>query len=96
MAKALLVQMHKNAIMISDTVSLKLVVSSSANELELELSEYIVYLNSGASFDPDSYIVSPAAYAVDVEHDVNTSVAGTYYVCYTYGSDTVYQTVIVK
>lgn len=80
----------------SDTVSLKLVVSSSANELELELSEYIVYLNNGASFDPDSYIVSPAAYAVDVEHDVNTSVAGTYYVCYTYGSDTVYQTVIVK
>ncbi len=80
----------------SDTVPLKIVVTSPDNELELELSEYIVYLKQGERYDPDAYITTPAAWAVDVEHKVDTSVPGTYYVCYTYENDTVYQTVIVK
>lgn len=80
----------------SDTVELKVVVTEPENRCELELSEYIVYLRQGDGFDPDDYVVSPAAWAVSAEHEVDTAVPGTYFVCYTYDDDTVYQTVIVK
>ena len=76
------------------TVTLKVVITA-AEELQLTLSDYIVYLDKGAQFTPQSYITAPEARLVTVEHEVNTKLAGTYHVCYTYGDDTVWQTVIV-
>lgn len=79
----------------TETVTLKLVISPDG-QTELALSEYIVYLDRGADFDPDDYIATPEVWQVTAEHMVNTDVPGTYYVCYTYGDDMVYQTVVVK
>ena len=80
----------------SESVELKLVIAPNAAELELQLREYIVYLEKGQTYDPDRYIDAPSASDVSVEHDVDTSTAGTYFARYTYDDDTVYQTVIVK
>lgn len=83
----------------TDTVNLKVIITDRADEGEPELpvlSQYIVYLHQGAAFDPAQYIAEPERWAVSVEHQVDTSVPGTYHVSYTYGGDTVWMTVVVR
>lgn len=51
--------------------------------LQVELSQYIVYLEEGAAFEPkDYYIDAGQKSTLEVESDVNTSVPGVYHVNY--------------
>ena len=59
---------------------------------EIVLKDWLIYLKTGDSFDPGSYLTSvsdpvdPAAKteAVSIKNEVDTSVAGTYSVTYSY------------
>lgn len=78
-----------------DTVTLKVVITENEEPCALTLQDYIVYLDVGSSFDPTAYITAPEPYLVTVTHEVNTQLPGMYHVSYTYGPDTVWQTVVV-
>ena len=66
-------------------------------EAPIVLSDYIAYLNEGAYFAPRNYVRTPMDMsAVEVESNVDTSVAGIYEVSYTLQNYTVYQTVVVR
>lgn len=76
-----------------DTSSLTLpvhVLSSGSINCEITLSEYLVYLNVGSSFDPASYVSSVVgqdgtaldASDLNITSNVNTSQAGVYEVCF--------------
>ena len=80
----------------TDTVKLKLIITDSTEPLKLALSEYIVYLDRGQRFDASQYILADNPRAVRTEGAVNTAAEGMYFVSYTYGSDTVWQTVVVS
>jgi len=80
----------------TDTVKLKLIITDSTEPLKLALSEYIVYLDRGQRFDATQYILADNPRAVRTEGAVNTAAEGMYFVSYTYGSDTVWQTVVVS
>lgn len=81
-----------------ESLPLKVVVSNAMNITPtVQLSAYITYLDVGENFNPRSYITSPAdPAAVSVESHVDISTPGTYDVTYTYQTDTVYQTVVVR
>ena len=81
-----------------ESLPLKVVMTDSARTSpRVALSSYIVYLDEGQSFHPNSYITMPAsASAVTVESNVNTNRAGIYEATYTCQGDTVYQTVVVR
>lgn len=80
-----------------DTVNLKVViVDDEVLPVLPELTQYIVYLNQGAAFDPAQFLAAPLGQAVSVDHDVDTSAPGIYHVSYTYGDGTVWMTVVVR
>lgn len=72
------------------------ITASNPNPALITLSDYLIYLPQGASFDPADYIVSYRAngttlYSQDgisISSDVNTSINGVYTVTYTYESAT--------
>ncbi|WRK53715.1 DUF5011 domain-containing protein [Coprobacillaceae bacterium CR2/5/TPMF4] len=84
------------------------VIEENNQSIDIELSENIVYLNQGASFDPASYIYQVqdsngnelAKRNVQYQSNVNTSVPGVYEVEYNISSNagqgTTYLTVIVN
>lgn len=84
---------------LGDTVELTipvLVYSQEWYSASIELRENIIYLEQGASFDPDEYLQTfvfrgepidisegvPADIAVEIENDVQTDVSGVYEVTY--------------
>lgn len=81
-----------------ESLPLKVTIANSANiNPSLRLSEYIAYLNAGSNFSPANYITAPAVTgAVEIESTVDTQTPGVYEVTYTYQTDTVYQTVVVR
>lgn len=80
-----------------ESLPLKVTVASGAQYLlDVRLSEYITYLKVGDRFDPAAYILTPDPQAVEVASDVDTGLPGIYEVSYTYQTDTVYQTVVVR
>lgn len=64
----------------------------------VRLSDYILYLETGDSFRPADYILAPAnSTAVSVDASaVDTTQPGVYEVFYSYQSDTVIMTVVVR
>lgn len=86
-----------------ESVTLPVIISSAKKQL-VELKEYLVYLDQGASFNSGSYVSSVkdstgAAYDLShlsVEGHVDTSVPGTYYVSYSFQTCTVILTVVVR
>ena len=86
-----------------ESVTLPVIISSSKKQL-VELKEYLVYLDQGASFNSGSYVSSvkdSAGAAYDLSHlgvegQVDTSVPGTYYVSYSFQTCTVILTVVVR
>lgn len=80
-----------------ESLPLKVTVASGSQYLlDVRLSEYITYLKVGDRFDPAAYILTPDPQAVEVASDVDTGLPGVYEVSYTYQTDTVYQTVVVR
>ena len=80
-----------------ESLPLKVTVASGSQYLlDVRLSEYITYLKVGDRFDPAAYILTPDPPAVEVASDVDTGLPGVYEVSYTYQTDTVYQTVVVR
>ena len=77
-------------------MKIKLIITDSTEPMVLALSEYIVYLERGERFDASQYILMDNPRAVRTEGTVDINTAGMYFVCYTYGSDTVWQTVVVN
>lgn len=79
---------------VGDTARLKLPVlrlDYDPMRPTIELSNYLIYLEEGSSFDPEDYVknvtVSQGTGSlsdVRIENTVNTAVADTYYVTYTY------------
>lgn len=84
---------------LGDTVKLVFPVEvypSGLYEAELALSDYLVYLDAGAAFDPDSYLLSytrnmqttslanglPRNFSADIVSDVDTKTPGVYTVTY--------------
>lgn len=64
---------------------------STLNRAEVRLSEYLVYIQAGSSFDSRSYlsaVATPTGYGylsdVEISSTVDTSTPGTYYVFYVY------------
>lgn len=86
-----------------ESVTLPLIISSTKKQL-VELKEYLVYLDQGASFNSGSYVSSVTDSAgavydpshVSVEGQVDTAVPGTYYVSYSFQTCTVILTVVVR
>ena len=86
-----------------ESVTLPVIISSAKKQL-VELKEYLVYIDQGASFNSGSYVSSVkdssgAAYDtshLSVEGQVDTSVPGTYYVSYSFQTCTVILTVVVR
>ena len=86
-----------------ESVVLPVIITSAKKQL-VELKEYLVYLDQGASFNSGSYVSSVkdsagAAYDpshLSVEGQVDTSVPGTYYVSYSFQTCTVILTVVVR
>lgn len=86
-----------------ESVTLPVIISSAKKQL-VELKEYLVYLDQGASFNSGSYVSSvkdSAGAAYDLSHlsvegQVDTSVPGTYYVSYSFQTCTVVLTVVVR
>lgn len=80
------------------TLPLKLVVSQLSGTECVELTDYLVYLEQGSSFDPLAY-VRGATDDIRVEGTVDTRQSGVYHVCYSReGQDRtadVYLTVVV-
>lgn len=79
-----------------DTSLIKLPViirEGNAARPVIRLTDYLVYLDQGSSFNPMDYLSSirvegqslPLT-AVTVEHQVDTANPGTYWVCYSYSS----------
>jgi hypothetical protein len=64
----------------------------------VRLSDYILYLETGDTFRPADYILAPAnSAAVSVDASaVDTTQPGVYEVFYSYQSDTVIMTVVVR
>ena len=81
-----------------ESLPLKVVIrNGAASFVPLVLSEYIVYLDMGDSYRPNSYITTPSAVGeVEIDSHVDTQTPGIYDVSYTYQNFTVYQTVIVR
>lgn len=82
----------------TESLPLKVVVSHYAPvNPPITLTDYILYLDQGASFDPADYI-SPDSDPTGIEIDshVDTSTSGVYHVCYTSRTYMVYLTVVVK
>ena len=51
--------------------------------LQVELSQYILYLEEGAEFEPKDYYIDPGQKSkLEVESDVNTSAPGVYHADY--------------
>ncbi|MCQ2448904.1 MAG: bacterial Ig-like domain-containing protein [Clostridia bacterium] len=71
---------------------------------DISLKEYIVYLEKGATFDPKDYLAKATDAAGDkvspdkirIQSTVNTEKADTYNVAYSYQSETVFLTVVVR
>lgn len=88
-----------------ETLPLKVIISNaSAANPQIKLTDYIVYLDKGSTFNPYEYIESvltrdgidvPADY-VQVDSPVDTKTPGVYDVSYLYETYTVYLTVVVK
>ena len=83
---------------LGDVESLPLKVTVSEHpESAVQLSDYIVYLDVGSRFAASAYITAPADLAgIKVDSNVDTDVPGIYEVTYTYQTDTVHQTVVVR
>ena len=61
---------------------------SETEVYSIELSDYLIYVKKGDSFDPMTYYVSSdAGMYPEIESNVDTSTAGVYEVKYTVGSD---------
>ena len=86
-----------------ESVTLPVIITTAKKQL-VELKEYLVYLDQGASFHSGSYVssVKDSAGAVydnshlSVEGQVDTSTPGTYYVSYSFQTCTVILTVVVR
>ena len=86
-----------------ESVTLPLIISSAKKQL-VELKEYLIYLDQGASFNSGNYVSSVKDSAgtvydqshVSVEGQVDTAVPGTYYVSYSFQTCTVILTVVVR
>ena len=75
---------------------LKVIVANHA-ESAVQLSDYIVYLDAGSIFDPRACIIAPTdPFGVKIDSNVETNTPGIYDVTYTYQTDTVCQTVVVR
>lgn len=61
------------------------VYDPTEERIEVELSDYLVYVSQGASFKPDDYFKGSSAEdgELDIMSKVDTSKAGAYYVDYT-------------
>lgn len=89
-----------------DTAQVKLPVliqEADASRPRINLTEYLVYLEVGGEFDAMDYLQSMTVGGntvttdgVTVEDDVDTSVAGTYWVRYRYATGTTILTVVVQ
>lgn len=80
-----------------ESLTLPLVLTDGNADPGVKLSEYIVYLSAGETFDPAAYILSPADPAgVRVEQAVDTNTPGTYPVSYTLDAVPVWLTVVVR
>lgn len=87
-----------------DTLQLPVIITSGTSVKPLvQMENYVVYLERGASFDPYSYITlvcdkegnTDVPSNVTVENDVDTGRADTYYVAYKYLDYTVFLTVVI-
>ena len=87
---------------LGDAETLTLPVSMVQNNYRQSvfLSDYILYLDEGAAFEPRSYISSLSDGSdisdVQISGSVDTGTPGTYDLSYTCKSSTVYLTVVVK
>lgn len=86
------------------SIQLKVVVDNYGYARELiRLTDYIIYLDTGSSFEPADWIQSIRSgniSDVEIESDVNTQVPGTYHVSYAMerngGTYTTFLTVVVE
>lgn len=86
-----------------ESLTLPVIITEKTSRQSIELRDYLVYLNVGDSFNAYNYVksVKDGSSELDgsnaaVQGSVDTSTPGTYYMEYTYGTYTVYLTVVVK
>ncbi len=86
-----------------ESLTLPVLISDLASEESITLSDYILYMDKGDSFDPYSMVESVkngattvSNSALFIDNTVDTDTVGTYVVSYSYQSCTVYLTVVVK
>lgn len=81
-----------------ESLPLKVVVGIMPySNQEVALSDYIVYVEQGDSFDPARYLLTPIAPGeLEIVDPVDTTQPGIYEVTYTVRNYTAYQTVVVK
>lgn len=81
-----------------ETLPLKVVVGIMPySNQEVALSDYVVYVEQGESFDPARYILTTVAPGeLEIVDPVDTTRPGVYEVSYTVKNYTAYQTVVVR
>ena len=86
-----------------ESLTLPVIITEKTSRQFIELRDYLVYLNVGDGFNAYHYVksVRDGSSELDgsnaaVQGNVDTSRPGTYYMEYTYGTYTVYLTVVVK
>lgn len=88
----------------TEVVPLTVVLSNeNADEPLIQLSSYITYVSAGSEFHPAEHITAvdgssyrPSDKNLKITSNVDTAAAGTYEVCYSYKTYTVYMTVVVR
>ena len=71
-----------------------ILVDGLSSRVQVQLKQYLLYLDHGAAFDPASYLKgvtdpgdkAPSLADVQITSEVDTTAPGTYRVTYTYGS----------
>ena len=86
-----------------ESLTVPVIIIEKTSRQFIELRDYLVYLNVGDGFNAYNYVksVRDGSSELDgsnaaVQGNVDTSRPGTYYMEYTYGTYTVYLTVVVK
>ena len=71
-----------------------LMLESNPLRPEIQLSDYLIYVDEGEKFTPSSYLLSlrvpgmqPSIADVTIDNEVDTGKPGTYYVSYTYSAN---------
>ncbi len=86
-----------------ESLTLPVIITESSSRQSITLTDYLVYLDEGDSFNAYNYVssIQDGSSSLDgtnaaVEGSVDTSTPGAYYIEYSYGTYTVILTVVVK